>query len=427
MGMLGSTLHLRLLALIFIIPATGMAQPAGPRDCDPAVIDSVITNNPLCPGDSVELAVQVSGDVLGYSWQGPGTGTYFTSVPAMVFSPQVLGEYTIVVFGICGNDTATVVMNAEGAGAGQDDIIQVCDDGAPRVLGQSLGPHAEGGWWTFNGQPHNGIFDPAIDLPGDYIYTSPYPATCPGSTQSATVTVTEVNTGRDTTWSICQSDPAFNMMLALAATADTGGEWARLEFLSWIPHGDLYNPAVDSSGIFRYSIGNCYATVQMVEQPASIWFADADNDSLGDPLDWTWSCTQPPGYVADSTDDCGMVAGVIGSPCDDGNPGTINDQVTDSCTCAGTFTTAIAGPESLPPFSLWPNPGDGRELWLQAPISGEAELSVYDAMGRALLDRSIRPVGAAIGIAFPQPLAAGLYWLRLDQQGRSRTQMFVVR
>ncbi|MBK9058311.1 MAG: hypothetical protein IPL81_00010 [Flavobacteriales bacterium] len=115
------------------------------RSCDPALIDTVITNSPLCPGDHINLSVVASGDILGYSWQGPGTGEYFTFTPEFSFSFQILGAYVVVVYGECGNDTATVMINAAGAGAGHDDTLHLCDDGPPRDLAVELGTHAVGG------------------------------------------------------------------------------------------------------------------------------------------------------------------------------------------------------------------------------------------------------------------------------------------
>jgi hypothetical protein len=40
--------------------------------------------------------------------------------------------------------------------------------------------------------------------------------------------------------------------------------------------------------------------------------------------------------IADCNDLCPLVAGTVGTPCNDGNAGTINDQITEECVCAGT-------------------------------------------------------------------------------------------
>src|SRR5690606_20856428 len=104
------------------------------RSCEPAVIDSAFSNSPLCPGDHINLEVAVSGDIIGYSWEGPGTGTFFSFSPSYSFPFQLLGDYTIIAFGECGNDTAVVTITAQGAGAGQDNTLQLCGNGPAHNL-----------------------------------------------------------------------------------------------------------------------------------------------------------------------------------------------------------------------------------------------------------------------------------------------------
>lgn len=396
------------LLLPFGLNARPLAQGCA---CESAAIDSVITNGPLCPGDPVDLAVVVSGDVIGYSWEGPGTGTFFTFDPAFSFGTQVLGQYMVVAYGMCGNDTAVVEMTAQGAGAGQDDTLHICDDAPPRVLADLLGTHAEGGAWTFNGAPHSGIFNPAADQPGQYVYTSPFPVTCPGAAQTATITVAEIAIGPDSGLTVCATDPAFALSQGLSPGADPGGTWSRLVFLSLVPHGGMYDPAVDSSGFFRYTVGACWATVQVTEDPAFPWFADADGDSLGDPATRVWACTAPPGYVADSTDNCILLPGRVGSPCDDGSAATVNDQITDSCTCAGSAPALIvAAGRGLPP-AIWPNPFTGGSLFVGVP-GASATVQVFNAMGAAVTAVVPVPQGGVAKLELGGVLARGMYLVR---------------
>lgn len=409
-------------------PAWALAQPevAG-RDCDPAVIDSVITNNPLCPGDHINLAVEAAGDILGYSWEGPGTGTFFTFTPQYTFSFQILGTYTVIVYGECGNDTATVAMTAQGSGAGQNDTLLLCDDSSPTDLEQALGTHAEGGFWVFGGQPHSGIYDPAMDHPGEYSYTVPFPVTCPGASQTATITVEEAIMGPDTSWSLCALDTAFNMVQALDTGCTAGGAWSRVVFLSLASHSGVYDPAMDSSGMFHYAIGACFVTVQVTEWPAEAWFPDADNDGLGDPLNPLLACTQPPGHVADSSDACVDLPGTVGSPCDDGNIFTVDDQLTDSCICAGELHTAITGPDagSLA-TNVWPNPFTGGLLHLQTSWTGPAEIRLYDALGGLHLSYETVLRGDVVHLRPGTGLAPGMYVVRIAAQGRREALPLVV-
>ena len=77
--------------------------------------------------------------------------------------------------------------------------------------------------------------------------------------------------------------------------------------------------------------------------PLATWYEDADADGFGDHASFATQCgSQPVGYVSDHTDDCTLVPGKVGSPCDDGNAATINDVLSATCTCVGTLPTLTA-------------------------------------------------------------------------------------
>lgn len=374
------------------------------------------------------MAVEVSGDLIGFSWEGPGTGTFFTFEPQYTFTFQVLGAYTVIAYGVCGNDTAIVNVTAQGAGAGQDNTLHLCDDGPPINLALSLGTHADGGFWTFGGLPHTGIYNPAVDSAGEYTYTAPFPATCPGASQVATILVEETAVGPNTTWTLCSSDPPFNLIDALNPGATVGGSWARVQFLTLLPHGGEYDPAVDSSGIFRYAIGNCSATVQVTEWPASPWFADLDNDGLGDPLTEVWACSQPSGCVSNDSDACPTIPGTVGGPCDDGNPLTLNDHITDSCTCAGDTPSSISPTAATPaPVSIWPNPLSEGVLRLQTTWTGQAEIRVHDVTGRLWMAASMELQTGPMDVFLRQAFAPGSYMLRISCAAGNTALILIVK
>jgi len=76
------------------------------------------------------------------------------------------------------------------------------------------------------------------------------------------------------------------------------------------------------------------------------FFADGENDGLGDPSNFTTSCPggAPAGFVANNTDLCPLVAGTVGSSCDDGNALTGNDILTASCQCLGLLIDCLGVP-----------------------------------------------------------------------------------
>lgn len=53
------------------------------------------------------------------------------------------------------------------------------------------------------------------------------------------------------------------------------------------------------------------------------------------------ACTQPFGYVDNTTDNCPVTYGLIGDACDDGNVNTTADLLNASCQCIGTPTTVV--------------------------------------------------------------------------------------
>ena len=132
------------------------------------------------------------------------------------------------------------------------------------------------------------------------------------------------------------------------------------------------SPVAATSGTFEYD----------ADKPCPKVFWDADSDGFGDALIWVVNCAPPPGYVSDSTDcddqdpdiggaltyysdrdqdgygdindqvvscvwpdlyvdnfaDCDDTDETIfiGAECDDGDPGTYDDQYQNDCQCRGS-------------------------------------------------------------------------------------------
>lgn len=106
-------------------------------------------------------------------------------------------------------------------------------------------------------------------------------------------------------------------------------------------------------------------------------YGDADHDGFGDPTLAVTTCgEQPLGYVANASDDCPMVAGRAGDPCDDGDPNSVNDVIGLNCVCEGTtlpwsedFSNGPGG------FNLINGTQDHEWAWGHA--KGTPEPSIY--------------------------------------------------
>lgn len=399
----------------------------GSNACEPASIDTVFSNGPICPGDHVDLSVSATGDIIGYSWAGPGTGEFFSFSSAFSFLTPVTGEYTIVVFSDCGNDTARVTIDAKGAGAGNGAMLSLCDNGLPTSMEALLGPHDPGGAWTYFGEPHGPMFDPLVDQAGPYLYTVADSITCPGANPVATVAVQLTRVGPAGSGSICAIDEPVDLAGFLSPDHTLNGQWHTFDLLSMVAHAAMYDPAVDSSGVFIYAVSGCTTSVSIAEQAASIWYADLDHDGLGDIAQQLLACTVPPDHVADSTDACASLSGTIGQPCDDGDSITVNDHITPDCQCAGDLPTTIVDSAMPSPLNAWPNPYAEGVLHVAYEGTDLPLIEWRDMHGRRirLAEEPVRS-GATIGFTPPQDLAPGAYLVRLVSRTGIRTAQVLV-
>ncbi|MBS1581426.1 MAG: hypothetical protein JST66_04410, partial [Bacteroidetes bacterium] len=208
----------------------------------------------------------------GGFWTAPGGGAFGGTYDPPVDGP---GVYTYTIAGIapCGNDQSTVTVTETAApDAGTDGSLTTCDISAPtNLFGTLAGAQAGGTWTAPGGGAFSGTYDPAVDVPGAYIYTVPGVAPC--LNDQATVNVTEntaPNAGADGTLTTCSNSGTTNLFGQLAG-AQGGGTWMG-------PGGGAfsgtYDPAVDAPGIYLYTIvgpvpcGSDQASVTVTENAA---------------------------------------------------------------------------------------------------------------------------------------------------------------
>lgn len=212
-----------------------------------------------------------------------GNGSWFTQTGAthsgtFVPATDLPGDYFYVVpaIGSCSADTAKVTVQVrQPANAGQDANVSICSTDAPTDLFQFLGPDAQtGGAWTQNNIGHSGIYNPAVDAPGQFRYRVNGQAPCPAD--FAFVNVTEplaAEAGENRNISICSDINPFNMRNQLAGLPQQGGAWSGPNGDQ--PHGQTFDPAVDLPGSYRYVVtgttpcanDTAYLVVEMITAP----------------------------------------------------------------------------------------------------------------------------------------------------------------
>jgi len=191
--------------------------------------------------------------------------------------------------------------------------------------------------------------------------------------------------GNAFTAQLSDSTGSFDDPVDIGSRLSVSGGSVLCEIPPSTPSGTAYRIRVVSSDPFFIGPDN---GTDLTIQSASQWFADSDNDGFGDPTASVTACTQPAGFVSDSTDQCPSdplktepgicgcgniddptdtdndgiadcvdscptVPGQIGSPCDDGDPDTNLSQLNASCACEavpeiGDYRTLANGAWAAP-------------------------------------------------------------------------------
>jgi gliding motility-associated-like protein len=165
------------------------------------------------------------------------------------------GPLAVGVFGFQGTAVGFAGYYSGFGSTPQDTNITVCSNSTSDLFTVINGNPGTGGTWTVpaGGSPLNGnIFDPSINLPGEYIYTFTKSCNTSLTTISVKVNVTIQqikNPGVSTNTSSCVTTPAYNLFSLLGSTAEVGGTWSPA-----LSSGTgVFNPAVDAGGIYTYS------------------------------------------------------------------------------------------------------------------------------------------------------------------------------
>jgi mucin-2 len=183
-----------------------------------------------------------------------GTGTFNPAV-------DLPGVYTYTITGIapCVDDTATVTVTVIlGPEAGTDNSLVICVNNPAQDLFLLLGPAAQaGGTWSPAMVSGTGVFDPAVDPQGDYVYTLSGTAPCANDFATISVTVNPIpDAGIDGTKTFCSNGTQEDLFLSLGGTPQTGGVWSP----ALASASGVFDPTVDTAGTYTYTVGGTCIT-----------------------------------------------------------------------------------------------------------------------------------------------------------------------
>jgi len=165
------------------------------------------------------------------------------------------GPLAVGVFGYLGSAVGFAGYYSGFGSTPQDTNITVCSNSTKDLFTVITGNPGTGGTWSVpaGGSPLNeNIFDPAINSPGEYIYT--FTKSCNTSLTTipvkVIVTIQQINkTGVSTSTSSCVTTAPYDLFPLLGSSAEVGGTWSPV-----LSSGTgVFNPAVDPGRIYTYS------------------------------------------------------------------------------------------------------------------------------------------------------------------------------
>ncbi len=248
----------------------GMVHDLAALDsCEAPVILGVATNAPVCEGETLHLVAEVeeNGPCTHYSWSGQNVvaadGTVTTA-------PNSGGSYVLTVTNACGNTSMTVVPDPGTACTGPPVIhgITITNGGVcyadtvfiaadVEVQGNCVSYDWSGSHIVQNGSPAI-----AVTMANGF-YRLWVTNECGTTFQD--VEIVPAFPAAESDYAICTPEEPVDLLPAIDFFAEEGGYWTH----NGVTYGGtyLYDPAVDTSGVYMYHYPNgCpWVTVSLIE------------------------------------------------------------------------------------------------------------------------------------------------------------------
>ena len=171
-------------------------------------------------------------------------------------SIESTGPLAVGVFGYLGSASGFAGYYSGFGSNPEDTDVTICSNETINLFDAITGNPGENGTWTTpaGGAPLiNNIFDPSINLAGEYIYefTKDCNATAVTIPVKIIVTVDQAPfAGNNSTYSTCINANTFDLFSLLGTNVTTGGTWTP----SLASGTGVFDPAVDVSGVYTYKI-----------------------------------------------------------------------------------------------------------------------------------------------------------------------------
>ena len=324
----------------YIVDATNSAgckvtSAAITTSLEPIQLNPTITStsNAFCAGGSLLLTASTG---TSYKWFNGttqvGTAATYNAMNAGAYTVEVTNstgcKATSAIKTITVNPLPTITPYAKvDAGAWTATASSSTCEGNTLNLGPQ--PTVAAGWsWTGPNNFTSALRDPiltnlVVANAGNYIATYTDQNGCKATNTFALQVSNPTATITSTSTSFC-----IGSSVVLTASAGTSYKW----FNGTTQVGTAATYGANTAGAYTVEVTNaagCNATSavkQITVTPTITWYADADNDGMGDITNTLNACTKPSGYVA-----------TVGDVC----PTDANKTAAGNCGCGNTETSCL--------------------------------------------------------------------------------------
>ena len=113
---------------------------------------------------------------------------------------------------------------------------------------------------------------------------------------------------------------------------------------------------------------------------------------------------------------------MIGDPCNDGNPNTLDDEIQNDCECMGTLNSVVDELEALSVL-IYPNPASNNLTVDLGDLNGvNTTIMIYDSSSKLIFEKK----SSSNIIIDVSGLTKGLYMLELSTSNNVLTSQVVI-